>query len=132
MSALARAKQEIETVKEKRSAQLKRIRDKTKEAAEKNEHTIMAVGTAMGIGYFEGKGTDFPTLGNIDHKLLYGGGALLTAYMSKDARLKRIAQSVGDGLVSASAYAKGVKLGAEAKRGSVSGYGEDIVGEGEI
>lgn len=126
MSALTRAKAEIDAVKAQRSASLRRVREKAQQAAQANEHTIIAAASAFGVGKLEAKGTKIPTIKDVDPKLIYGAGGLVIAYMAKDARTKRIAQSVADGLIGAWAYTQG-----KAPSGSVSGYGEEIE-EGEL
>lgn len=131
MSALTRAKAELENARADKSAALRRVRERAKRTAQANEHTIISAGTAWGMGVLERKGTQIPTVKNLDPKLLYGIGGLAAAYFTKDQRTKRILQSVGDGLIGAWAYVNG-KAGAAAS----AGYMGDLLGddgeEGEI
>lgn len=90
-----------------------------RELARAREHTITAGLSAFALGFGEKKGWDFPTIPNVDAKLTYAAAALLAANYVKNARLKRIAGSVGDGLISVWAYSAG-------KTGEF-GVGEDDV-----
>lgn len=124
MSALTRAKAELESARADKSAALRRVRDKAKQTAQANEHTILAAATAWGMGVLERKGTKVPTVKDLDPKLLYGIGGLAAAYFTKDARTKRVLQSVGDGLVGAWAYVQG-----KSPSGASAGYMGDLLGD---
>lgn len=92
---------------DKYRAALRRGAQRTALAARSQEHTIGAAATGWVLGFGERKGWDFPTLGNVDHKLVYAGAALAAAYSIRNARIKRIASSIADGLVSVYLYDAG-------------------------
>lgn len=82
----------------------KRARDKAGAVAKAQQHTLIAAGTAYGIGMAEKRGMNLPAPEGVDPKLLYGAVALGFGYMAKGQQLRRIGQSVGDGLLSIVAY----------------------------
>lgn len=102
-TALARVRE----MQEKHSATLARARAKAAAAVKAQQHTVIAAGAAYAIGAAEKRGTELPTIEGVDPKLVYGAGALLAGFLIKDQKMRAIAQSVGDGLVSIVAYNQG-------------------------
>lgn len=96
---------------------------KATEVAQRNTHTMFAVGSAAAVGLAESQGFALPKIGDIEFTDMAGIGALILANMNVGAQTKKMAQSVADGMLSISAYriASKLQLG-----GKVSGYGEEI------
>lgn len=108
-----------------------RARSVARATAEKQQHTIVAVGTAFGIGWAESQKFRLPTFAGVHPSALYGGLALLGAYFIRDKQFKRIAESVADGLLSVAAHLAGSKGFGAVFGGApaVSGWGEEIIEE---
>lgn len=102
----------VDEIKEKHGAALARSREKAKQIAMAQRHTLIASAVAYGAGAAEQRGVNLPTIKNVDPKLLYGAGALALAMVVKSPETRRIAQSVGDGLLAICAYnqARGISV----------------------
>jgi len=97
----------VQEQKERHSAMLARARDRATQIAKSQQHTVVALGAAYLVGELEKRAVTLPTVQNIDPKLLYGAGAMAIGYFSKDKKIARIAQSVGDGMLAIVAYNQG-------------------------
>lgn len=84
-----------------------RVRAKAKDAAQKQQHSIIAIALAFGLGYAKSEGFKLPTVVGIHPAALYGVVALVAGYFIKDAQVKRIAEASADGLLSVAAYVAG-------------------------
>lgn len=102
-TALSRVKE----MQEKHGAMMQRARAKATAAVKAQQHTMIAATAAYAIGAAEKRGTELPTIEGVDPKLVYGGAALAAGFLIKDQKMRAIAQSVGDGLISIVAYNQG-------------------------
>jgi hypothetical protein len=102
-TAIARMKD----LQERHGATMARARAKAQAAVKAQQHTVIAAGAAYALGAAEKRGTELPTIEGVDPKLVYGATALLAGFMIKDQKMRAIAQSVGDGLISIVAYNQG-------------------------
>ena len=103
-SALAKR---LDQEQQRRSAMLARARQKAKVLAASQQHSAIAFGASYLIGMAEKRGLALPSVGGVDPKLLYAVGALGLGFVVRDAKMRAIAQSVGDGLGSIVAYQQG-------------------------
>jgi hypothetical protein len=100
----------MERLEQAKKTALARARNTAKAIATQQQHTLIAVGSAYAIGAMEHRNIDLPTIKKVDAKLLYGVAALAAGFMLRDKKLRAVAQSMGDGLLSIVAYnqAKGI------------------------
>lgn len=107
-----------------------RVRATAKEAAQKQQHSIIAVALAFGIGYAKAEGFKLPTVVGIHPAALYGVVALVAAYFIKDKQVKRIAEASADGLLSVGAYVAGRQGFKDVFGGYVGAeWGDEIIEE---
>lgn len=108
-----------------------RVRTAAKRAAEQQQHTIVAIALAFGVGYAGNQKWNLPSFAGIHPSALYGTIALLAAYFVKDRKFKRIAESAADGLLSVGAYVAGKQGFGKVFGGyeGVAGWGEEIIEE---
>lgn len=107
-----------------------RIRQTAKVAAQKQQHTIVALALAFGVGYAKSEGFKLPTVAGLHPAALYGVGALLAAYFIKDAQAKKILEASADGLLSVGAYVAGREGFKNVFGGYVGeGWGDEIIEE---
>lgn len=97
---------------ERAAALAKTMRERAKQAARAQQHTLVAVGSAYAIGAAEKRQMELPSIDGVDPKLLYGAAALAVGFVVKDQQFRRIGQSVGDGLLSIVAYNQGKGISA--------------------
>lgn len=101
-------KTRLESAIASRQNTLARARAKAKDIALKQQHTLGAVLTGFAFGAAEKNAMALPTFGGIDPKLLYGGAALIAAYMLRgQPAMRRILSCVADGALPVVAYNQG-------------------------
>jgi len=122
---------------------LSRVKAKAREAVKKHEGAAITVGTALVGGVLQSRGTELPTVANIDPFLLYGAlGAVLADRMP--GKNGALAMSASLGLLSVAAQNAGNRGGifltdadkaeakakreAHAKKVGTKGYGYDAGG----
>ena len=93
--------------KEKRLASLRKARTVAISAAQRQQHTLVAVGSAYGLGWAEKSKFKLPTIPNVAPEVVYGSGSLVAAYFLKNKQGQRIAQSMADGMLSVALYKAG-------------------------
>lgn len=108
-----------------------RVRSATRAAADKQQHTLIAIALAFGVGYAGSQKWKLPSFAGIHPAALYGTISLLAAYFIKDKQFKRIAESAADGMLSVGAYVAGKRGFGEVFGGyeGVAGWGEEIIEE---
>jgi len=106
-----------------RLATMSRARAKATAAAAKNQHTLVAVGSAAAVGFAVSRGIDLPKIGDLEFTDMVGIAALLAANAIKGQQMQRFAQSLADGMLSVSAYRIASRI-QPAK--TVAGYGDEI------
>lgn len=108
------------------------VRAKARSAAQKQQHTLIAIALSFGVGYAGSQKWNLPSFAGVHPAALYGTISLLAAYFIKDAQFKRIAESAADGLLSVGAYVAGKRGFGEVfggYEGVAGGYGEEIIEE---
>lgn len=93
--------------KEKRLAAARKARQLAARAAQRQQHTIIALGAAYGLGFAEKRAFALPTIPGVAPEVLYGVLGLVGAWWLRNVQAKRIAQSLGDGLLSVALYKAG-------------------------
>jgi hypothetical protein len=128
----------IRKLEGKRLAAVSRARSMARQAAVKQQHTIVAGGTSFGIGFAENQGFKLPTIAGIDPALLLAAGALAGSLFIKDATVRKVLEGLTDGLVGVVGYKAG-KYGfnslfsyspSAALPKSSAGWGEEIIETG--
>lgn len=93
--------------KERRLAALKKARTLAAAAAQRQQHTLIALASAYGLGWAEKKAFQMPSLPNVAPEVTYGSIALVGAYMLKNKQANQISQSLADGMLSVALYKAG-------------------------
>lgn len=106
-----------------------RIRVKAKQAAEKQQHSLVAIALAFGVGFAKNRGVSLPTVAGIHPAALYGVAAMVISYFIKDKQIKKIAEASADGLLSVGAYVAGRDGFKQVFGDYVEGWGQEIIEE---
>jgi hypothetical protein len=99
----------MQKIAERRAKYMANARSAARKAAQQQQHTLVALGSAYGLGWARAKKFDLPSFGGLSEPLLYGTGALMLSYFIKDKAFKRVSESLADGLLSVAAYQAGEK-----------------------
>lgn len=135
------AKTKLAKMESRRAAAAARARSAAKAAWQAQQHTLLAGGAALGIGFAENRGMQLPTIDAVDPAVLYAGLSFAASMFIRDRNMKRIAEGVTDGLLGVVAYKAGrygfntlfsYQKPVAAATAGVAGYGEEIVETGEF
>lgn len=115
-----------------------RARTIARAALEQQQHTLVTVGSAFGLGWSRRNKFKIPTFPGVTPSASIGITSLLLAYFIRDKQAKRILEGVADGMLSIAGYKAGADgFGAVFSTGQGGmavggGWGEEIVEEGSF
>ena len=142
---MAKSKTKLAKMEERRRSSVSRARQKAKEATQAQLHTLLAGGSALGIGFAENRNIQLPTIDAVDPSVLYPAITFAASFFIRDVQFKRILEGVTDGLIGVAAYKAGrygfkqlfnysppVQTSGVLDTGDEIAWGEEIVETGEF
>ena len=142
---MAKKTTKLAKMEERRRSSVARARPKAKAATQAQLHTLLAGGSALGIGFAENRNIQLPTIDAVDPSVLYAGVSFAASFFIKDPQFKRVLEGVTDGLIGVAAYKAGrygfkqlfnysppVQTSGVLDTGDEIAWGEEIVETGEF